>query len=381
MISTPSIKPSPRTSPMTPGCCSCAKWVGLVGTRRVGVCKGAGVLWGSWTAISTVGMKGHGVGPQLCDREQTDGPLVICAPLLRTCSSRRRRRQCAPTSAALSCSRSSRIAASTARPHVGAAVQPPGAMDGRKWRPPVRRGGATPEPLHTGTPSCRRAAACSQVCARHLSFPTSPHPRHPPPVAKNSMPGAAKASARRGLVMRPAMGQPLPHGLPAGGGGDRGARENIAKDALVQCATLNHCRWNHGAGGSAQLQTNQTHLHPTPRTKRHNVGGHALQLKGPEGAAHAPKAALHLVRHAHRARSAHLWHRARWEPHKGGLVRSWGPPELKQCPAFSPTPGARCTIAPTSTGQDSSPHQPARPAAHLSVHALQVAGWQEDLQA
>lgn len=41
-------------------------------------------------------------------------------------------------------------------------------------------------------------------------------------------------------------------------------------------------------------------------TKRDDVGHHALQLKGPEGAADAPKAALHLVRHAHRPRSAHF---------------------------------------------------------------------------
>lgn len=41
-------------------------------------------------------------------------------------------------------------------------------------------------------------------------------------------------------------------------------------------------------------------------TKGHNVGHHALQLKGPEGASDASKAALHLVGHAHRARSAHL---------------------------------------------------------------------------
>lgn len=41
-------------------------------------------------------------------------------------------------------------------------------------------------------------------------------------------------------------------------------------------------------------------------TKRDDVGHDALQLESPEGAAHAPKAALHLVRHAHRACCAHL---------------------------------------------------------------------------
>jgi hypothetical protein len=45
----------------------------------------------------------------------------------------------------------------------------------------------------------------------------------PPKVAKNSMPPVAKPSARAREVMRPAIGKPLPQGLPGDegdGGGD-----------------------------------------------------------------------------------------------------------------------------------------------------------------
>jgi hypothetical protein len=41
-------------------------------------------------------------------------------------------------------------------------------------------------------------------------------------------------------------------------------------------------------------------------TKADDIRDHVLQLEGPEGAAHAPKAALHLVRHAHGAVGTHL---------------------------------------------------------------------------
>lgn len=51
--------------------------------------------------------------------------------------------------------------------------------------------------------------SCSPLCLHRRSLVS-------PKVAKNSIP-LEKAFARRGLVTRPAIGKPLPHGLPAPG--------------------------------------------------------------------------------------------------------------------------------------------------------------------
>lgn len=126
--------------------------------------------------------------------------------------------QCAPTCAALACSCSSRITSSTARPQAGAAVQPPAA--GRAKHQAFVTNSSCMGSLPVQTRHSKH-----RLISVHLSAPcinSQPpgnqahqlHFKRSPKVAKNSIP-FEKAAAKRPLVTSPAMGNPLPHGLPA----------------------------------------------------------------------------------------------------------------------------------------------------------------------